>query len=353
MLNGVVSFLGGASLLFAALPAGSTYKLQSYGVGSGGTANSTSTSYALEGISGEVSGTQMSGATYRIGSGMIPTQLANVPAAPTLTNPLNYYNKLRLVLDTGGNPTDTRFAIAISADNFTTTQYVKADNTIGSSLAITDYQTYSSWGGASGFLILGLSSNTTYSVKVRAMHGKFTESGWSAPASTATANPSITFDLDISASDVETGPPYALNFTDLIPGTVVTAPSKIWTDIDTNGDFGGNIYLYGTNAGLKSNSVGFTINSITGDLGSASIGYGAQSATATQGSGGPLVAASPYDGGTNNVGVSDTSIRKLYGAVAPITAGRTSLQLKAKVGTLTPASNDYAEILTVIGAASF
>jgi hypothetical protein len=143
MLYGAMSFITGAMMLFAAMPAGTTYKLQSYGVGSGGTANSVSSSYAMEGISGETGGTQLSGTTYKAGTGMIATQLANVPAAPTFTNPLNYYNKLRLALDTGNNPSDTKFAIAISTDNFTTTQYVKSDNTVGLSLTIGDYQTYS------------------------------------------------------------------------------------------------------------------------------------------------------------------------------------------------------------------
>lgn len=361
MFNGVISasasatisFLGGFTLLFAALPTGTSYKLQSYGVGSGGTANSVSSSYAMEAISGEVSGTQMSGSIYKIGGGLNPTQLANVPAAPAFTNPANYYNKLRLTLDTGGNPSDTKFAIAVSTDNFATTKYVQSDNTVGTALGIEDYQTYASWGGASGFLVLGLTPNTTHYAKVRAMQGKFTESGYSAVASVATANPSITFDIDVSASDIETGPPYNLAFTDLVPGTVVTGSSKIWTDIDTNGDFGGNIYVYGVNGGLKSNAVSYTIAALTGDLSAVSLGFGAQSASATQGAGGPLVVSSPYDGTSNSVGITDTSIRKIYSAAAPITAGRSSIQLKAKAASLTPASTDYAEVLTIIGAASF
>jgi hypothetical protein len=357
MLNGVMSaslsVLSGLSLLFAALPAGTTYKLESYGVGSGGTANSTSSAYAMEAISGEVSGTQMSGTNYKVGGGFLPTQLANVPAAPTFTNPANYYNKLRLTLDTGGNPSDTKFAIAISTDNFVTTQYVKSDNTVGASLAITDYQTYTTWGGAGGFLVVGLQPDTSYKVKVRAMQGKFTESGWSPTATAATVNPALTFDLDVSASDVETSPPYNLAFTDLLPGSVTTSPAKIWTDFDTNGDFGGNVYVYGANAGLKSVAVSYTITALTGDLGSLSQGYGVQSVSATQAAGGPFTVSSPYDGTTHNVGVEDTTIRKIYSAPAPITAGRTSLNLKAKVASLTPASNDYSEVLTILGAASF
>lgn len=341
-------------MAFAALPAGTNYKLQSYGLGSGGTANSTSSTYAMEGISGETSGVQMSGSTYKAGFGMIPTQQANVPGAPTLTNPSQYYNKLLLQLNTGNNPSDTTFAIAISTtSNFTTTQYVKSDHTIGSALAISDYQTYSAWGGSSGFLILGMQPATTYYVKVKAMQGKYTESAYGPVASAATVEPSLTFDIDVSATDTQTNPPYSLAFSNLMPGTVVSSPSKIWTSFSTNGDFGGNEYIFGQNGGLKSAAVSYTISSMSGDLGAANQGFGAQSTSATQASGGPMTVSSPYDGTSNTVGITDATIRKIYSAGAPVSSGRTSLQLMAKVTTLTPAATDYSEVLTILAAASF
>ncbi len=340
-------------LSFASIPAGTNYKLQSYGMGSGGAANTTSNSYAMEGISGEVSGTKMDGTSYGAGSGFISTQQANVPAAPAFTNPSNYYNKLHLVLDTGNNPSDAKFAVAISSDDFTTTQYVQDDRTVGPSLGLEDYQTYAAWGGASGANLIGLKVNTTYKVKVRAMHGKFTESGYSPIATAATVNPSLTFDLDVANADTETSPPYNLAFNDLTPGSVVNSPSKIWVDFDTNGESGGNIYLYGQHGGLRSAAVAHTIAALTGDLAANQQGFGAQSASAGQASGGPLVVASPYDGSNDTVGITDINIRKAYSSTAPVTSGRSSLLLKAKVAQLTPSSDDYAERLTVLGAASF
>ncbi len=345
--------LTGLFFVFSAFPAGTNYKLESYGVGSGGTSNSVSSSYAMEGIAGETSGTQMAGTTYNGGSGMITTQLANVPSAPTFSNPSNYYNKLKLIIDNGGNASDATFAVAISSDDFVTTKYVKSDFTIGAALAITDYQTYASWGSATGITIVGLDPNTTYKVKVRAMHGKFTESGWSSVATAATVNPSLTFDLDVSATDSETAPPYILAFSDLSPGTVVNSPQKIWVDFDTNGDFGGNVYIYGQNGGLRSTAVAYTISAITGNLAAAAQGFGAQSTSATQTSGGPFTVTSPYDGSADTVGVTDTNIRQLYSASAPIIAGRSSLLLKAKVTATTPSAGDYSEKLTIVGAASF
>jgi hypothetical protein len=350
---GLMSALSGMALLFAAVPTGTNYKLESYGLGSGGTANSTSSSYAMEGITGEVSGTQMSGTLYNGGTGMVTTQLANVPAAPTLTNPNNYYNKLNLVIDNGGNASDATFAVAVSTDNFFTTQYVQSDFTLGPVLGSEDYQTYTLWGGSSGVTIAGLSANTTYKAKVRAMHGKFTESGYSAVATAATVYPSLTFDLDISATDTETAAPYAMAFNDLSVGTVINSPQKIWVDFDTNGDFGGNVYMYGQNAGLRSTAVAYTIAAITGNLAAVQQGFGAQSTSASQTSGGPFTVSSPYDGTSDSVGITDTNIRRIYSAAAPITAGRSSLQLKAKITSTTPASSDYAEKLTVVAAPSF
>ena len=145
----------GASLLFA-FPASTNFQLKDFGYGGGGVANSTSSNYAIEGIAGEQNATRLDGTTYDLGPGLQFTNQANVPPAPTFTNPANYYNRLLLSLATGGNPTDTIFAIAISSDNFVTTNYVQSDNTVGATLGLEDYQTYSAWGGGAGFTIIGL-----------------------------------------------------------------------------------------------------------------------------------------------------------------------------------------------------
>ena len=343
----------GLALLFAAVPTGTTYKLESYGVGSGGTANSNSSAYSMEGISGETSGTQLTGTAFNSGSGLITTQLANVPLAPTITNPRNFYNKLNIVIDNGANASDSKFAIAVSSDNFVTTQYVQTDMTIGPALLAANYQTYALWGGVSGVTVVGLQPNTTYKFKVRANHGKFTESSYSAIGSGATINPSLTFDLDVSATDSKTSPPYVLAFTDLSPGAVVNSPQRIWVDFDTNGDFGGNVYMYGQNSGLRSAAAAYTIAAITGNLAAVGQGFGAQSTSATQASGGPFIVSSPYNGTSDVIGTTDTNIRQIYSAAAPITAGRSSFILKAKVTALTPSASDYTELLTVVGAPSF
>ncbi len=144
------------------LPASTNYKLKDFGFGAGGTGSSSAGSYKMSAISGELSGGKMSGGSVKLGPGLLFTNQANVPGAPTFSNPSNYYNKLQIILNSSGNPTDTKFAIAISVDSFATTQYVKSDNTVGATLVLADYQTYATRGGASGFYVIGLVSGTTY-----------------------------------------------------------------------------------------------------------------------------------------------------------------------------------------------
>lgn len=337
----------GVFLIFV-MPASTTYQLKDYGFGAGGTSNATSTNYAAETLAGEQGGGKLDGTTYDLGSGLQFTNQANVPAAPTFTNPSNYYNKLKIVIATSGNPTDTKFAIAISDDDFVTTRYVQSDDTVGATLSIEDYQTYASWGGASGTLIVGLTPNTTYKVKVKAWQGKFTETGYGPTASAATVNPTMTFDIDVSASDEENSVT-SINFGDLIAGAVTDSPQKIWVDFQTNGESGGRVYVSGSNAGLESSVANYTISTVTGNLTVLSEGFGAQGSSVAGG----LSIATAYDLTSNNVAVTDTTIREIFTASAPITSGRGSFLLKAKSSSVTPAAPDYTETLTVIASASF
>ena len=122
-------FFGGLITFFAALPSTSNYQLNSYGFGSGGTANSTTSTYALEGISGEVSGQTATTATYNTKPGFNETQQANVPKIASFDNGSGaYYNKLHFVIDQQSNPSDALYALQIStnSDFSTGVNYVKA-----------------------------------------------------------------------------------------------------------------------------------------------------------------------------------------------------------------------------------
>lgn len=214
-------------------PQSTTYELKEFGFGSGGTTSNDSTTYSLFGTAGEIDNEKLDSTTYTTGNGLIYTVVSNVPPSPTFTNPSNYYDRLRFILDTGGNPTDTTFAIGISTDNFVTTRYIQSDNTVGTTLGSEDWQTYTTWGGASGALVTGLIPNTTYKIKVKAKQGNFTESPWGPTATASTVLPSLSFGISSPT----------LTFTNLSSSNSWTDSSKTTTlTTTTNANNGYIIY---------------------------------------------------------------------------------------------------------------
>lgn len=345
------AILSSLFLLFV-LPASTTYELHDYGIGSGGVGIAESGTYGLTGISGEISGQKGVGSLYNLGPGLQFTRQSNVPGAPSFTNPNNHYNKLKYVIDTGGNPSDTLFVIAISTDNFVTTNYIQANGTIGASPV---YQTYADWGSGTGEYVIGLSPSTTYKIKVAAVQTKYTETEYSAETSASTTAPSLSFDIDIAPTDTETAGPYAVAFGNLAVGSVTTAPDKVWLDLDSNAEGGGFVYIYGSGTGLHSIAANHTISSLTtANLAGETEGYGIRKESTTQSAGGPLTAVNPYNGTSENVGIVDTTTRTILNSSSvPITAGRASFLLKAITSTMTPAASDYREVLTVVASATF
>ncbi len=329
-----------AIALFASLPAGTNYQLQGYGLGSGGTANSTSSNYAVNGLTGEVSNGSTAGTNYRANNGFNHTIEANVPTV-TLTNPANYYDRLAFTLNNQSNPTDTNFVLQISTDNFVadTTHFIQASLTIGTTKV---YQSYSAWGSGSTQTVTGLSRNTTYYLRATAFHLNFTESAYSQAASAATVD--VNFSYSLSPSTVDIG--------NLSAGSVGTSPS-VTMNLDTNADNGGSAWIAGQFGGLKSANANFLISAVTGDLFSLSTGFGIQDTSATQSSGGPLTKVSPYNGSSNNVGIVDTTYRTIFTTASPVVAGVGTVVGQAKSTSVTPAASDYKEVLTMVGAASF
>ena len=332
--------------MFAALPATSTYQLNSYGFGSGGTAGSSTSNYSLEGSSGEISGQTSTTSNYNIKPGFNETQQANVPKISSFTNGSNtFYNKLHFIIDEQGNPADAKYALQIStsSDFSSNVNYVKSDLTIGSSLSLSDYQTFATWGGGTGSDVIGLSSSTTYYLRAKATQGEYTESAWGPSVSVATVSPALSFSLT----------PSTVNMGTLTAGTVVDAPSTIDVTFATNAANGGDVYIRGNNGGLYSTSRSHTITSSSGDLSSLSNGFGARITSSGQTTGGPFSKSSPYDGTNNNVGIADTQLRKIFTSSGPITGGTGSITVKAKASINDPAASDYSEILTLIAAASY
>lgn len=346
------SWLLAGVALFAALPATSNYQLNSFGFGSGGTANSQTATYSLEGISGELNGAPTSTVNATIKSGFVQTEQVPVPQITTLDNNGGlYYNKLHFVIDTQGNPSDATYLISVSTDNFVSNvTYVQPDGTLSSTLSVADYQTYATWGGASGSLIIGLNPSTTYYVRARAAQSNFTESIDGPAVSQATAAPTISFSLVTSAGPT---PPYTVNLGTLTSGSISSGNNTINTTLSTNGASGGDVYISSKNGGLLSASTSYLISAVSNDLSVASEGFGAQNSSVTQTSGGPYTVQTPYNGSGNNVGIISTLIRSLYSSTGPVTAGSGVLTLKAKPSSSAIAATDYQEVITFTAAANF
>lgn len=213
-----------------AQPQSSNYKLRDYTFGSGGTENSSSTNYKVFGVVGDQPYGKPNSTNYQIGAGQNYTILPALPGAPTFTNPSALYDRLKIIINTSGNPSDTTFAIAITETtdtNWSNIRFIQSDQTVGSILGIEDFLTYSSWGGASGFYVTGLSQNTTYKIKVKARQGNFTETGWGPEATASTSVPSLTFGVDahtITFDNLNSGNSY----TDSSKSTVLTTSTNAY-----------------------------------------------------------------------------------------------------------------------------
>ncbi len=325
-------------------PFSTTYKIQSYQFGGGGLATAAaglSSHYALNANIGQVESASASSTHYVTNNGITYLQMANVPPAPTFTNPSSFADKLQIVINTGGNPSDTKYAIAVSSNAFvSSTQYVQADSTLGSTPV---FQTNAVW-GASGFNVIGLAAGTTYSAKVTAKQGNFSQSNFGNFAQASTINTS--FSLSITPNTVSIG--------SLTPGSVVTAGTTVTSTISTNGSGGGTIYVYDSNTGLLSSSTSYTISSVSNDLSSISEGYGLRGTSTSQSSGGPMRIISPYNGASNNVGIIDSTKRPIFDSTgAAVTSGTATFEVKAKASNVAKAATDYSDILTIIGSATF
>ena len=348
-MRGMLSALFGGSLLFfAASPSSASYNLKSYDFGNGGTDASSSASFSINGESGTVGDTTASSASFTALTGLNPTQNANVPPAPTLSNPDGYYDRLKLVINEGSNPSDTKYLIAISSDNFATFRYVQPDTSTAASYTIANFQTYAAWGGASGFFITSLTQSTTYEVRVRAFQGTYSDSGFGPKSSAiATLAPSLSFGISTTLTAV---PPYQVGFTSLPAGSVFNGDADGIVALTSNARLGSAVYIKSANAGLRSVLSSFTLASATADLSSAGSGFGAQVTSVSQSAGGPLTSLSPYNGASQNVGALGTALQTIMSSSGPLFGGSGTVRFKAKTDAVTPASPDYADTITFIAA---
>jgi hypothetical protein len=247
-------------------PASQNFELQEYGFGTGGTdTGMNSTNFKMFGTAGEIESGRPYSSNFKSGSGLIYTLKLNVPPAPALSNPATNYDRLKFVLNEGGNAADATYAISISTDNFVSDiKYIKADRTIGLTLTTSDFKTYADWGGSAGDFVTMLRNNTTYYIRAKARLANFTETEWG-PASpgVTTSNSSLTFSLDSSNIVFDNLTP-ANSYTDSTKHTIMTT--------STNGYNGYAVYA-GENQPLKTPD-NFTISDYSGTNASPTIWSG-------------------------------------------------------------------------------
>ncbi|MEO7363921.1 MAG: hypothetical protein ABIV43_00225, partial [Candidatus Saccharimonadales bacterium] len=324
-MNMVLSVLQtGLLTFFAALPASSpqtnSYGLQSYGFGSGGVVNSKTTTYSLDGITGEISGRPQTstGNTSNLKSGYVESRQANLPKLLSSDNASGiYYNKLHFVVDTQGNPSDAKYLITVSLsssvdtnNNFTGgNQYLMPDGTLSSTLSLSAYQTYAALGGSGGGLIIGLDQNTHYFIHLKATQCAYTESGYGPVTDQQTASATLSFSLETSTNPT---PPFTIALGTLAAGNVTTSAQTINTTLTTNGASGGDVYISGQNGGLRSPSTAYKINAVSTDLASAAEGFGARNNSVGQTSCSTYSVVAPYNVSGTNVGIVDSTTRSLY-----------------------------------------
>jgi hypothetical protein len=337
-------------------PKSTNFELQEYQFGSGGTNTGFgSANYSLYGVSGQIESGQPGSANFQSANGLVYLLKSGLPSSPTLSNNSNmYYNKLSITINYytsyTSNPSDMLFAIAVSTDfgNPSLTKYVQANQTLGDNPV---WQSYTTWGGSSGFILAGLEPDTTYYVKVTAKQGSFTQTGFGPAASQDTAPAAITFSVRTIA---QSSPPFTLAFGTLTPGSVNTTTDKGQVGITTNAASGALVYIYGTNSGLLSPSQGnYTIDSVSDlgqDLSLLTEGYGIRGTSATGG----MLISDPYNKSGDNVGPVDTKERILFTTDdAPIDSGVGQFEIRAKASLVAPPAGDYADTLTIIAASSF
>jgi len=92
---------------------------------------------------------------------------------------------------------------------------------------------------------------------------------------------------------------------------------------------------------------------LTGNLSSATQGFGIQVTSVSQSSGGPFSSVSPYNGTGNVVGVETVVPAQMLTTTSSITSGSATVVVQAKASNITPSASDYTETLTFVAAASF
>jgi len=220
-----------------------------FSVGAGSASSSNYTAVSAAG--GQLGNGNSASTNYKGFWGFFTDSYPGVPGTPTLTNTGGVlYSSLDFVINTGGNTTDTNYAIAISPDNFVTTYYIQAGDTLGATAA---WQSYTAWGASSGQRVTGLAGNTAYTIKVKARFGVNTETGFSSTASATTYAPQLSFSISgvsagtfVASQTTTIGTSSnAMSFSTLPVGSAVIAAQTLTTSTNASGGYTTTLYQDG------------------------------------------------------------------------------------------------------------
>jgi len=174
----------------------------------------------------------------------------------------------------------------------------------------------------------------------------------------ADVDPTLTFDIDVSLTDSETGEPYEVNLGTLTKSAVKTSNNttikSIWVDLETNADGGAVVTIVGAYGGLQSNAIAHTIGGVDTTLVPGAEGTGVCLSYVAG-----LTGVAPYQsgncGGTKHtVGkVNTTATDILNTGGNPTAGGRAEIMVKASISAVTPAASDYTDTFTFNATATF
>lgn len=137
--------------------------------------------------------------------------------------------------------------------------------------------------------------------------------------------------------------------------TATQSTTGVHATVSTNAKNGYVVYAKDTNAGLTSTAASTTIPATTGPLVAGTPGYVLDVTISSNGSGTAPTATAPYNGGgtAGNGGPLSTAYAPISSSTGPNGSGVTYLREGAIIGALTPAANDYSDVITVVGAGLF
>ncbi len=282
------------------------------------------------------------------------------------------YDRAKIEIDSQSNPIDTLYLTSILNVDTGVEYFLQSDNTIDTTYDINDYQTICEIEGydprtGSGcevdtdlewnetlqeYNVLNLTPGVTYTAKVRALQGDFTEGQYSPTETITIEYPSLSFDIDIADSSgvtADTDAPHVIQLGN-ITATTVTATDLIWLDLGTNNFNGFTVSVESNGLSNGAQTIPSTSEDLDVDAGGDG-GFGLKLDTIIEDSLGPLNGEATYiTTGVNEVGALGVATAILNTNATgsnqgPISGGRASIEVKAKASSST-APGAYSDQLT-------